>query len=205
MKKLFTFIAAASIFAACNTKSDLDTKKDVVVIDTSSMYKSNASTDISSAQINPAPAPQQAQPATQIRTIIHERTVYINRTPRSTRQVIHEVAQTEPVIANVPQAQPQAGNGTQTSQASGPGNVTGTTAGSATPAATPSEKKKGWSNAAKDAVIGGSVGAVGGAIFSKNKVKGAVIGGIIGAAGGYIFGHKKDKATTDNNANYAKY
>lgn len=54
-------------------------------------------------------------------------------------------------------------------------------------------QKKGWSKAAKGAVIGGVGGAVVGAVVSKKKVKGAVIGGVVGAAGGYILGRSKDK------------
>ena len=56
------------------------------------------------------------------------------------------------------------------------------------------QKDKGWSNAAKDATIGGVGGAVVGAVISKKKGKGAIIGGILGAAGGYILGRKKDNA-----------
>ena len=47
------------------------------------------------------------------------------------------------------------------------------------------EKKKGWSNTAKGAVIGAGVGVIGGAVINKNnRVKGAVIGGVIGAVAG---------------------
>jgi len=53
--------------------------------------------------------------------------------------------------------------------------------------------KKGWSNKAKGAVIGGVGGAVVGAAVSKKKGKGALIGGVVGAAGGYIIGNEKDK------------
>jgi uncharacterized protein YcfJ len=56
-----------------------------------------------------------------------------------------------------------------------------------------SKKRPGWSSRAKDAVIGGAAGAVGGAIVSKHKGKGAIIGGLAGAAGGYIIGNGKDK------------
>lgn len=54
------------------------------------------------------------------------------------------------------------------------------------PAATPEpEKKKGWSNTAKGAVIGAGVGAIGGAVIhKKDRVKGAVIGAVIGGAAG---------------------
>ncbi|WP_443947276.1 YMGG-like glycine zipper-containing protein [Pedobacter sp. AW1-32] len=54
-------------------------------------------------------------------------------------------------------------------------------------------KKKGWSDAAKGAVIGGAAGAVGGAIIDKKKGRGAVIGGLVGAGGGYLIGRGEDK------------
>jgi hypothetical protein len=63
------------------------------------------------------------------------------------------------------------------------------------PTATPAPaQKKGWSNKAKGAVIGGVVGAGAGAVISKEKkVQGAIIGGILGAAGGYGVGAILDK------------
>ncbi len=54
-------------------------------------------------------------------------------------------------------------------------------------------KKKGWSSAAKGAVIGGVAGAAGGAIINKrNRAVGAVVGGILGAGVGYGIGRSKD-------------
>lgn len=62
----------------------------------------------------------------------------------------------------------------------------------ATPA--PAEKKKGWSNKAKGAVIGGVVGAGAGAVISKEKkVQGAIIGAVLGAGAGYGVGAILDK------------
>ena len=59
---------------------------------------------------------------------------------------------------------------------------------------TTTTKKKGWSSAAKGAVIGGVAGAAGGAVINKkNRAAGAVIGGVIGAAGGYGIGRTIDK------------
>ncbi|MEO5563860.1 MAG: YMGG-like glycine zipper-containing protein [Chitinophagaceae bacterium] len=59
--------------------------------------------------------------------------------------------------------------------------------------ATPA-KKKGWSKAAKGAVIGGAGGAVAGAVINKkNRVAGGVIGGVAGAAIGYVIGRGQDK------------
>ena len=56
------------------------------------------------------------------------------------------------------------------------------------------QKKKGWSNKAKGAVIGGVVGAGAGAVISKEKkVQGAIIGGVVGAAAGYGVGAILDK------------
>jgi hypothetical protein len=54
--------------------------------------------------------------------------------------------------------------------------------------------KKGWSKAAKGAVIGAAGGAVVGAVINKrNRAAGAVIGGVIGGGGGYILGRTMDK------------
>jgi hypothetical protein len=58
----------------------------------------------------------------------------------------------------------------------------------------PVAQKKGWSNKAKGAVIGGVLGAGAGAVISKDKkVQGAIIGGVLGAAGGYGVGAVLDK------------
>ena len=54
--------------------------------------------------------------------------------------------------------------------------------------------KKGWSKAAKGAVIGGASGAVLGAVINKrNRVVGGVVGGVIGGGIGYGIGRAKDK------------
>jgi hypothetical protein len=56
------------------------------------------------------------------------------------------------------------------------------------------EKKRGWSSAAKGAVIGGAAGAVSGAVVDKrHRVQGAVIGTAVGAGTGYLIGRHKDK------------
>ena len=60
------------------------------------------------------------------------------------------------------------------------------------------EKKKGWSKAAKGAVIGGVVGAGAGAVIGKkNRVLGAVIGGVAGAGAGYGIGRHLDKKAAE--------
>lgn len=65
---------------------------------------------------------------------------------------------------------------------------------SASPAPTPAQQqKKGWSSAAKGAVIGGVVGAGTGVLIDKKDGRGAVIGGVVGAGTGYAIGRDKDK------------
>lgn len=55
-------------------------------------------------------------------------------------------------------------------------------------------RKKGWSSAAKGAVIGGVAGAAGGAIINKrNRAVGGVVGGVLGAGVGYGIGRGIDK------------
>ena len=56
-------------------------------------------------------------------------------------------------------------------------------------------QKKGWSSAAKGAVIGAGAGAVTGVLIDKKNGRGAVIGGVVGAGTGYVIGRAKDKKT----------
>ncbi|MBF9219851.1 YMGG-like glycine zipper-containing protein [Hymenobacter ruricola] len=64
-------------------------------------------------------------------------------------------------------------------------------AGSAAQAQTTPTPKKGWSNKAKGAAIGGGAGAVTGAVLGGGK--GAIIGGAAGVVGGGLIGRNKDK------------
>lgn len=207
MKKLFTIIGLATIFAACssNDKGSLEIKKETVPLDTTGLYKSNINTDTARTSLQkvttqqktvttttqpvqaPPPPPQVVY---KTRTVVHEHTKYIHdqQAPKNNTST----------TSNTTTNQPSTGNkGTTTNGNSGNGNVgsgNGTANnGGIVPATPVPERKKGWSDAAKDATIGGVGGAVGGAIISKNKGKGAIIGGILGAAGGYILGRKKDK------------
>ncbi len=63
------------------------------------------------------------------------------------------------------------------------------------PATAAPAQKKGWSGAAKGAVIGAGVGAATGAIVSKKKVQGAIIGGLAGAGVGAGTGAIIDSST----------
>lgn len=78
------------------------------------------------------------------------------------------------------------------SSSSGVSRSTSTSSGTA-------YKKKGWSSAAKGAVIGGVAGAAGGAIINKkNRALGGVVGGILGAGAGYGIGRHIDKKNGRN-------
>jgi len=48
MKKIIFCFMVAATFVACQSKTDLDSKKDVILVDTSGMYKSNMLTDTGS-------------------------------------------------------------------------------------------------------------------------------------------------------------
>ncbi|MBN9295836.1 MAG: glycine zipper 2TM domain-containing protein [Filimonas sp.] len=66
----------------------------------------------------------------------------------------------------------------------------------------PAPKKKGWSSAAKGAVIGAGAGAITGAMVDKKKGEGAIVGGLLGAGAGaatgaIIDGSKKKKNTNN--------
>ncbi len=56
-------------------------------------------------------------------------------------------------------------------------------------------EKKGWSSAAKGAVIGGVAGAATGILVDKKDGRGAAIGGVLGAGTGYVIGRSKDRRT----------
>ena len=53
--------------------------------------------------------------------------------------------------------------------------------------------KKGWSKAAKGAVIGAGAGAVAGVLIDKKDARGAIVGGLTGAGAGYVIGRSQDK------------
>jgi hypothetical protein len=191
MKKLLLMIPAAVILlAACNTekKDSANTDKNIVFTDTSLIKNANASTDVAAAydtQPVVVAEKQVTQPKTQIRTITKViRVIEKQPAPKRVERV------NPPVVTETPTP---TSTTTTTGNTNGTG-ATGTNTGSGDVGTVPVEKKKntGWSQAAKDATIGGVGGAVAGAVIGKGA-KGAAIGGIIGAAGGYILGRKADK------------
>lgn len=75
-----------------------------------------------------------------------------------------------------------------------PSTVANNSSNASAPVEQKSTKKKGWSKAAKGAVIGAGTGAVAGAIINKrNRAAGAAIGAVIGGGAGYGIGRSQDK------------
>ena len=181
MKKiLLPILIVTFLFTACNTKKkdSLDTENRIVFSDTAATIKANASTDVGTKDTTPIVVANKplAQPKVQVKTITKIVKVY-------EKQPAQKVVKNEtPPVDSYPAPSP-------TTTGSTPGTGTGSTGTTTTPA---KKKNTGWSDAAKDATIGGVGGAVLGGVIGKGG-KGAVIGGVIGAAGGYILGRKKDR------------
>jgi hypothetical protein len=174
MKKLLPILAIAIVFAACNHKVDQQpaaaaTQQQANMPDTAGLsdyYSWKAQNEL--AAVKPV---QQVQ-ATAAAPVV-------------TRTIIKRV----PVSSPAKSSSTSSSSSNNTDASSGSGTMS---SGSEQTAKV--EQKKGWSKAAKGAVIGGVVGAAGGAVINKkNRVLGAVIGGVVGAAGGYGIGKGMDK------------
>lgn len=178
MKKFILPFCAALFLMACSSKKDDNTvTRQIVMTDAVHLNPSNVNTDVAAAEPVAAAAPQRPQ------------VVYVDRyitapAPRRAPRAVAAPASPAPVTqtpapAPVPTPAPV---------------ITTPDVAVNTPVVTaPVEnKKKGISDAAKGAAIGGVGGAIAGAVIGKGT-KGAVLGGVIGAAGGYILGRSRDK------------
>ncbi|MDQ6890604.1 MAG: glycine zipper domain-containing protein [Bacteroidota bacterium] len=175
MKFLLVGLVVAFSLTACNNSKTVSEPIKEIVADSSTNYNNSVLTDTASV-MNEAAVPVVALPAETKKPV-----------PASNHAVRKSTAKTN-VVTNTPAP--------VVPVTTAPAQVTEPTAAAEPAPQVVEEKKKGWSSAAKDAVIGGGAGAIGGAIISKKKVKGAIIGGVIGAAGGYIIGRSKDKKDT---------
>lgn len=93
--------------------------------------------------------------------------------------------------AKTPAGDKGSGNaGTANSGTSAGSSSTGANGTASTDAA---PKKKGWSSAAKGAVIGAGTGAAAGAVIDRKHGQGAVLGAVVGAGAGYLIGRDIDK------------
>ncbi len=183
MKKiLLPILATTFLFAACSTKKtdSLDTENRIVFTDTAAANNANASTDVGSKDTTPIVVVNKtAEPKLQVKTITKVVKVY-------EKQPAPKVIKTQPTTT-LPDSDPYP----STTSTNGSTTSTGST-GTGTTTAPVKKKNTGWSDAAKDATIGGVGGAVIGGVIGKGG-KGAVIGGVLGGVGGYILGRKKDR------------
>ena len=106
---------------------------------------------------------------------------------------MEEEQTTQQYVAAAPVRRVSSPSRRTSSRSSSVSNRTSSGSGTSTSSNT-AMRKKGWSKAAKGAVIGGVVGAGAGAVINKkNRAVGAVIGGVLGAGGGYGIGRGMDK------------
>ena len=175
MKYILLSLAIIITLVACQDKEDVSSIP-IVPVYNNSVLSDTARTDGMEPQFAES-SPKQASVKRNVHTAVHRR-----RVP----QTIYQPSTETPPVTPVPTS-PDVNT---VPSSTGVGKNTGSGTASTIPQP---EKKKGWSKAAKGAVIGGAAGAIGGAIISKKKGLGAVIGGVIGAAGGYAIGKKMDK------------
>ncbi len=178
MKNILLSLSVIFIIAACQHKADDSTGQSVLV---SPVYNNSASSDTASSEAFYQPRKYVSRPKAS--SVQHNLPAAIHRSMPSETTSLPPV-ETSPVMkvpVSIPDTVPSV---------SPVGNNAGTGTASTIPQP---EKKKGWSKAAKGAVIGAGAGAIGGAILSKKKGVGAIIGGVLGAAGGYAIGRGMDK------------
>ncbi len=196
MKRVLLAATLISFFAACSDPNS-ELKREVVMVNPPADEQATAGGDTAAIAALPLKPVK--------KTIVRKKTIVA--TPIAERSSVNSgghrsaVKRTDPVVPEEANT-PSSNENTATTGNNNNNTVnTGTNTGNQPAAEIPEVKKekKGWSNAAKGAVIGGVAGAVGGAVISKNKGKGAVIGAVIGAAGGYVLGRSKDKKDQANN------
>lgn len=185
MKKILLSSIIAISAVACNTNPDK--KTDVALqqtaqstaADTTGLAAYNAwKAQNELASIQSVEQPQAVASTPKVRTVVKQVPVYTapKRSSSSGNTSTNSNSSSKEDNSNTNSG---AGNGTASN---GSGETVKT------------EKKEGWSKAAKGAVIGGVAGAAGGAVINKkNRVLGGVIGGVVGAAGGYGIGRTMDR------------
>ena len=178
MKKILFALSAMAVMASCSNNNPRTAAETQTLKATPADTAGLAQYQQWKAQNELAVAnqlAQQNQVATQQPTkeIVRERVVYVDK-PAPKR---HSTASTKHATSSTHStASTSNGNGVYNSTSQN------------------TAKKKGWSKAAKGAVIGGAGGAVVGAVINKrNPAVGAVIGGVLGAGAGYGIGRSKDK------------
>ncbi|MEP7230588.1 MAG: YMGG-like glycine zipper-containing protein [Ginsengibacter sp.] len=193
MKNFLLSIALITGFAACNNTPKQENSRDIQLLTDTTSYHNNFYSDTSRA-VNAALVPAAEVKAEPRVITITKRVIYTPAKTVNEAPVYQPQVNTPPVTPTVPTPEPAATGTTDNTVQTGNGTSTNTEPATTTQ----TEKKKGWSSAAKGAAIGAGAGAIGGAIISKKKGLGAVVGGVVGAAGGYIIGKDIDKRKAGN-------
>ena len=169
MKKILFALSTVAVMASCsnnNPRTAAETQTLIPPADTAGLAQFQAWKAQNELAVANQLA-QQNQAVAQPTEVVRERIVYVDR-PTTTRR---------------------SSSSTRRSSSSSSGSSGVYNSGS-----TQTAQKKGWSKAAKGAVIGGAGGAVLGAVINKrNRAAGAVIGGVLGGAVGYGIGRGQDK------------
>jgi hypothetical protein len=182
MKRIIPILSLSVLFAACNSSvaSDKDAAGVGPVAEQASALKPDTS---GFAQFQQWKAQQEMAA---VKTIEEPVVQYAAAAPvQKARKVYKTPVYKEPVSSST--------TGTSASEQI-PGRSEDVTMNSESANTAEAPEKKGWSKAAKGAVIGGATGAAAGAVINKkNRAAGAVIGGVLGAGGGYVIGRGIDK------------
>lgn len=187
MKKLLLILIISAVYISCK-QSEEAKQSPLAPLNGTGYLVSNISTDVPKR----ASGEEEDAPILIKKRAKAPRIVYVEE--EAPAQVVKSKEASNETEATT---QPSTPVSEKESSTSAKGTTDNTGAGSeeaTTEVEKPQVKKKGWSNAAKGAVIGGVAGAIGGAVINKkSRGAGAVIGAVIGAAGGYAIGRSKDK------------
>ncbi len=165
MKKFLSIFTVVIIFTACKSKTDstLSTPKNMVLVDTTGLSKSNVLTDVGNNKY-----------------VINDKGV---KTPVTNKPVVVKP------VASSSQKNTTANNSGSNSNGGGSGNNTPTT----TSEAPVKQDKGWSDAAKGTAIGAGSGAVLGAVLDKNNRVQGAVIGSAVGAGAGYIIGRHRDK------------
>ena len=165
MKKILSIFTIAVIFTACKSKTDstLSTSKNMVLVDTTGLSKSNVLTDVGNNKY-----------------VINDKGI---TTPVTNKPIVVKP------VATSPQKTTTVNNSGSGNSGGGSGNNTSNT----TAEAPVKQDKGWSDAAKGTAIGAGSGAVLGAVVAKNDRGKGAVIGSVIGAGAGYIIGRSRDK------------
>ena len=179
MKRILPYLSVAVILTACGNNAKTDSAAITPVVDQAQSVKTDttglAEFQMWKLQQQIAEVETPAEPAVQ-----YAAAAPVKKVKKSYRPATKVTEQAPEAVA--PNSESNSNSAGDVGMSSESGN------------AAEAPAKKGWSKAAKGAVIGGATGAAAGAVINKkNRAVGAVIGGVLGAGGGYVIGRDMDK------------